>query len=91
MALKNFYFNYLNYFCDQPNLSIDSNESVIKAKSSLKTRHPCSMHYRERRSHARSVHPTEDTSSLGLVRVKQDEEADTRIIAKYVGTKREAP
>ena len=40
------------------------------------------MDYRERGSHARSVYPTLDTSRMGTARVKQEEEADTRIILK---------
>ena len=40
------------------------------------------MAYRERESHARGVYPTQDTSSKGTTRVKQEEEADTRIIVK---------
>ena len=39
------------------------------------------MKYRERGSHARGVHPTQDTSRIGAARVKQEEETDTRIIA----------
>ena len=38
------------------------------------------MDYRERRSHARGVHPTQYTSRLGTARMKQEEEADTRIL-----------
>ena len=32
--------------------------------------------------HARGVYPTQDTSRKGTARVKQEEEADTRIIVK---------
>ena len=38
------------------------------------------MDYRERGSHERGVYPTQYTSRTGTVRVKQEEEADTRII-----------
>ena len=38
------------------------------------------MDYRGRESHARGVYPTQDTSLMGKARVKQEEEADTRII-----------
>ena len=40
------------------------------------------MDYRERRSHARFVYLTQDTSRMGIARVKQEKEADTRIIVK---------
>ena len=41
-----------------------------------------SMECRERGSHGRGVYPTrtQDTSRMGTARVKQEEEADTRII-----------
>ena len=39
-----------------------------------------SMNCRERGSHARGVYPTQDTSRMGTAKVKQGEEADTRII-----------
>ena len=38
------------------------------------------MDYRERGSHARGVYPTQYTSRMETVRVKQEEEADTRIM-----------
>ena len=40
------------------------------------------MDYGERESHARGVHPTQDTSRMGPTRVKQEEETDNRIIEK---------
>ena len=40
------------------------------------------MDYRERRSHGLGVYPTKDTSRMGTVRVKQEKEADTRIMQK---------
>ena len=40
------------------------------------------MDYRERRSYARGVYPTLDKSRMGTPRVKQEKEADTRIIVK---------
>ena len=40
------------------------------------------MDNKERGSHLRSVYPTQDTSSMKAPRVKQEEEADTRIIIK---------
>ena len=42
------------------------------------------MGRRERGSHARGVYPTQDTSRIGTVRVKQNVGADIRIIAKIV-------
>ena len=38
------------------------------------------MDYWEQESHARGVHPAQDTSRMGTARVKQEEEADTKII-----------
>ena len=38
------------------------------------------MDCRERGSHARGVSPTQDTSRMGTVRVKEEEEADTIIM-----------
>ena len=38
------------------------------------------MNCRERGSHARGVYSTQDTSRMGTARVKQVEEANTRII-----------
>ena len=40
------------------------------------------MDYRERGSYVRGVYPTQYTSRIGSVRMKQEEEADTRIIVK---------
>ena len=40
------------------------------------------MDCRERRSNARSVYLTQDASRMEAARVKQEEEADTRIVAK---------
>ena len=40
------------------------------------------MQCRELESHARGGHSTEDTSRTGTARVKQEEEADTKIISK---------
>ena len=40
------------------------------------------MNYRKRGSHARGVYPTQDFSRMETARVKQDEEADTRIMVK---------
>ena len=37
------------------------------------------MDYRERGSHAQGVYPTQYTSRMGTVRIKQKEETDTRI------------
>ena len=37
---------------------------------------------RDRGSHARGVYPTQYASRMGAARVKREEEADTRIIAK---------
>ena len=38
------------------------------------------MDYRERRSHARGVYPTQYTSRIETARMKKEEEADTRIM-----------
>ena len=38
------------------------------------------MDYMERKSHARGVYTTQDTSRMGTLSVKQEEEADTRIM-----------
>ena len=38
------------------------------------------MDCRERGSHARGVYPTQETSRTGTAKVKQEEEADTRIM-----------
>ena len=38
------------------------------------------MDCRERESHARGVYLTQDTSRMGTASVKQEEEADTRIM-----------
>ena len=35
--------------------------------------------YRERGSHSRGGHPTQDTPRMSTARVKQEEETDTRI------------
>ena len=43
---------------------------------------PFSMDYREQGFHARGVYPTQYTSRIGTARVKQEEEADKRIIAR---------
>ena len=40
------------------------------------------MDYRERESHARGLFPTQYTTRMGTVRMKQEEEADTRIVVK---------
>ena len=40
------------------------------------------MDYRERGSLARGVYTTQDTSSIGTARVKEEEEAGTKIIVK---------
>ena len=40
------------------------------------------MDFRERRSHARGVHPAQYTSRMGTARVKQEVEADTKVIVK---------
>ena len=40
------------------------------------------MEHRERGSHARGMYPRQDTSHMGTSSVKQEEEADTRIIVE---------
>ena len=56
------------------------------------------MDYRELRSHARGVYPTQYTSRMETVRVKQEEERDTnnaRVLRnleeRNVGTKGKIP
>ena len=48
----------------------------------LKYKGPFSIDYRERESHARGMYLTQDTSRTRTVRVKQEEEAKLRIIAR---------
>ena len=60
-------------------LSIDTNASLLSHFVS-KYKGPSCMDYRERGSHVRGVYPTQYTSRMGAVRVKQEEEADTRIM-----------
>ena len=43
---------------------------------------PFSMDCREQGSHARGVHPTKYTLRMGTARVKEEEETDTRVIAR---------
>ena len=50
--------------------------------SGLKYKGPFSMDHRERGSHTRGVYPTQYTSRTGTARMKQEEEADIRIIVK---------
>ena len=40
------------------------------------------LHCRERRSHARGMYPTQDTSYMKIGRLKREGEADSTIIAK---------
>ena len=54
-------------------------EDVAKDRN---TRGTPSMDCRKRGSHARGVYPTKDTSRMGTASVKEEEEADTRIIVK---------
>ena len=44
------------------------------------------MNCGERRSHARSVYPTQYTSRMGTAKVKQEVGADTKIIVKEYRT-----
>ena len=48
----------------------------------MKYKAPFSMDYREWRSYARSVYPSKDSSRMVTTKVKQEEEADTRVIAR---------
>ena len=48
---------------------------------------PFSVDYWVRGSHARSVYPTKYSSSMKPARVKQEEEADTRVIEKRTVSK----
>ena len=43
---------------------------------------PSSMGCRERGSHALGVYPRQDTSRMGTARMKQEEETNTRMIAR---------
>ena len=47
-----------------------------------KYRRSLGIDHRERRSQARVVYPQRDTSRMGTARVKQKEEANTRIMLK---------
>ena len=53
--------------------------------------------YRERGFHARGLYPTQDTSSMGTARVKQEEEVDMKMqesskkSGRKVGTKGKSP
>ena len=42
------------------------------------------MDFRERGSHARGIYPTQDTSRMASTKVKQEEEADTRVIVRNI-------
>ena len=42
------------------------------------------MDYKERGFHERGVYPTQDTSRMKTERVKEEEEADTKIIVRVV-------
>ena len=56
---------------------------LIRVVHGPKCKESFSIDYRERRTHERGVCiPTQDTSRMGTARVKQDEEADTKIIAR---------
>ena len=46
------------------------------------------MDYRKRGSHAQGVHPTQYTQRMETVRMKQEEEADIRIMQKSSKTSR---
>ena len=79
------------------NQSFSTQQSMILK---IKIQGPFSIDYRERGSHAQSVYPTQDAPRMGTARMKQEEEADTRIIVieKYeiwkkrnVGTKVKSP
>ena len=59
----------------------DSNASVVKPFR-LKYNGPFSIDCMERGSHARGVYPIQDTSRMGTAKIKQEEQADIRIIAR---------
>ena len=40
------------------------------------------MDCRDRGSHVRGLYPTQDTSRMGIARVKREEESDTRIMGR---------
>ena len=61
--------------------SVDFFFTKIKLKSIQvaqrpKYKRPFSIDYRERKSHARGVYPTQGTSPIWTARVKQEEEAE---------------
>ena len=60
---------------DRPNQSVDSSASV----QALYQRQ-FSMDHRKRGFHARGVYPTQDISRMKTVKVKQEEETDTKVI-----------
>ena len=60
--------------------AILSQYKVVANKTKYKG--PISTDCRDRGSQARGVYPTQDTSRMRTARVKQEEEADTRIIVK---------
>ena len=57
-------------------------ESLRRRYKRPKYEIPFSIDYRERRSHARGVYPTQNTSRIGTTRVKLEKEADSSIIVK---------
>ena len=65
------------------NSSLTTVVSQYKSRSKRpKCKKSFNMDHKERRSHARSVYPTQDTSSMGSARVMLEEESDAGIIAK---------
>ena len=75
-----------NCMCQFVSLLLVSLKQSFSTRRSmtLKTKYkePFSMDYRERGSHARGtyVYPTQYTSRMGVERVKQEEETDTKIM-----------
>ena len=45
---------------------------------------PFSMDYRERKSHAQGIYPTQYTLRMRTVRMKQKEETDTRMMQESI-------
>ena len=70
-----------NFSHDLHYISFFSKTKAILGHFELYKR-PFSVGYRKRGSHARGVHPTQDASLMGTAMMKQEEEADTRIIAR---------
>ena len=69
------------FVCDRLN---GGSITTLRPLSHFASKHkePYSIDCRERRFHARGVYLTQDTTRMRVSRVKQEEEAETRIIAR---------